>query len=874
MALEKMVSDLSNFKTKGDVGYDKLDGQMKNGVDYFPDNTSGAKGFTPSTDLLTKYNKFMKDVRQNNTLPNRYEGQSNLLAPNVGVRTNVKTKTAYGTQGEYSEQNGAGLSIFPTHINPNDNQLGIRLQPKFTSDFMATPLADYVSVYNPPTKESVTLIVAKKDDTSFPANWTFDDTQRIPSATTTPFNNQVNFTSRYDHQSIAAGSLTLTLPKETFRKSSEAGASNVDTFRSIFSVDTIKSIYNDSSDIEELFEFRNNNFNNVPSGMDDNNVQSFSDFRTVANRGPHEGNNVHPIILRRPSLSKENQTNWDNYLNEKGIISEGGFFEGALSAFGLLTRTSRDLADKQRIGTYLLSDPGKLFIAKQFAFQALNPTIESKIFNPLSTLGIAGASDLLSGNPTQALGGILRAAGSFLFPTHVERHLPNIFVKNVSRYDQALELAPYEEGKHSRLAFQSKAFSLDIVGTPDVSTGNTYLDEIANRAMKDASGGFNDIAKAGVLALSNPNRYAFPISSAPKSLEGGRPSFIGTIDLAKTDVIKATGKRGGTFNKETKDGDKIPGGDGDNLIKRHSTFSYEGLKHGNRYERHLMSPSEMNDATFRSKADTKIDTNNLAVRVTNAFGTDEPGEAIFQRHEGMKINEGIGDVKGFHKVKLNPVLGNIKGTTKSSNVDKVNILPYGLDYDEAQNADVKDFIKFRFKDVVNNKFIIFRAILEGITDTVTPEYSEDRYIGRPDKHYVYQGVDRSISFTFSIYPKTKQEFPVLIEKLNYLVGLCYPTFSATERMITPFMNLTMGDMFNETPGILRGLTITVEENSTWEIDEGLQFPHFIKAACEFTHIGKHVPTGLGKHYDLPTNRFLTPPIGAFVAGEEQPEATL
>ena len=93
-------------------------------------------------------------------------------------------------------------------------------------------------------------------------------------------------------------------------------------------------------------------------------------------------------------------------------------------------------------------------------------------------------------------------------------------------------------------------------------------------------------------------------------------------------------------------------------------------------------------------------------------------------------------------------------------------------------------------------------------------------------------------------------------------------------MITPFMNLTMGDMFNETPGILRGLTITVEENSTWEIDEGLQFPHFIKAACEFTHIGKHVPTGLGKHYDLPTNRFLTPPIGAFVAGEEQPEATL
>ena len=68
-----------------------------------------------------------------------------------------------------------------------------------------------------------------------------------------------------------------------------------------------------------------------------------------------------------------------------------------------------------------------------------------------------------------------------------------------------------------------------------------------------------------------------------------------------------------------------------------------------------------------------------------------------------------------------------------------------------------DFIKFRFKDVVNNKWLIFRAILEGIADNISPEYGEERYIGRPDKIYTYQGVDRNISFTFSIYPKTKQE---------------------------------------------------------------------------------------------------------------------
>ena len=52
----------------------------------------------------------------------------------------------------------------------------------------------------------------------------------------------------------------------------------------------------------------------------------------------------------------------------------------------------------------------------------------------------------------------------------------------------------------------------------------------------------------------------------------------------------------------------------------------------------------------------------------------------------------------------------------------------------AAEIDVEsDFIKFRFRDIVNNKWLIFRAILEGITDTLSPEYGEERYIGNQIK---------------------------------------------------------------------------------------------------------------------------------------------
>jgi len=205
-------------------------------------------------------------------------------------------------------------------------------------------------------------------------------------------------------------------------------------------------------------------------------------------------------------------------------------------------------------------------------------------------------------------------------------------------------------------------------------------------------------------------------------------------------------------------------------------------------------------------------------------------------------------------------LGVIKGNTNTPNVDKINMIPAIKGTGEtnedgtAKLPDIitsnPDFIKFMFKDVTNDKYLVFRAILDGISDSITPEYSDVKFIGRPDKAYIYTGVDRSINFNFKVYPKTKQELPILMEKLNYLVGMCYPSFTEGERMITPFMELTLGDMFNNTPGLLETLSLSVEDATTWEIEEGLQYPHFISVNCVFKHIGKYVPTANGKHYDL------------------------
>ena len=190
-------------------------------------------------------------------------------------------------------------------------------------------------------------------------------------------------------------------------------------------------------------------------------------------------------------------------------------------------------------------------------------------------------------------------------------------------------------------------------------------------------------------------------------------------------------------------------------------------------------------------------------------------------------------------------------------VDKVNLIPYGS-RDEAKingkTEEELDWIPFKFEDLNNNKCIVFRAILSGISDTFTPEYSSERYVGRPDSVHVYQGTNREITFTFDVYPKSDKELAVLWEKLNYLAGLTYPDWAPAagggKGMISPFSTLTIGQMYTNAPGYISSLTYTVQDNGTWETTFA-KLPKYIQVGCTFVYVGDRLPASTQKHFDLP-----------------------
>ena len=646
------------------------------------------------------------------------------------------------------------------------------------------------------------------------------------------------------------------------------------------------------NDIDGLYEFADGQFSNVPAGLGTDNLFGTDNYRTVANKGPFTGKDNHPLILR------EIGNNWGkNPPEEPGAIPSffnalgSSIFRGAPGITGLI---DRNLTDKVRLFKYMALTPqGLAFTTKQFALQLLNPDKGTIIYNPASTLGIAGATDILDGN----VGGLLKAAVSAVLPiSHVERHLGGYrygeAVKSTGQIDNAGSNLVTSEG-HSRLAFQAVALEEPISVPPSVDPEGAFARFLPGVAglVTNVSDAITSAADGGVKKFirSNPNRYSVfnLLSTAPQSIgEDGSISFSGGPQLAVQDLRKVATTMGSTFDDDSPSNIKIGKHDPNTgaLLQRYSTLSYTQLgKQVNKYIRNGSFDPET--GTQFKNISTPKENNDLDI-----LGRDESDallDLVDKRDKKNKIVHHIGDYRPQPTLIQEDmkILGPIKGNYQSDNVDRINILPIidsGLDEAVPQIiTDNPDFIKFMFKDVVNNKYLVFRAILENVSDTISPNFNEEKYIGRPDKLYTYSGTERNISFSFKIYPKTKQELPVLMEKLNYLVGMCYPSYTQTDRMVTPFMELTLGDMFNKAPGLLNGLTVTVEESSTWEIDEGLQFPHFISCACEFKYIGgrENIPVSLGKHYDIPwlkgDNRIgdVGAPIGTFQTVSEN-DATL
>lgn len=198
--------------------------------------------------------------------------------------------------------------------------------------------------------------------------------------------------------------------------------------------------------------------------------------------------------------------------------------------------------------------------------------------------------------------------------------------------------------------------------------------------------------------------------------------------------------------------------------------------------------------------------------------------------------------------------------------DTIAMKPLISNTDDTLNDDM---IKFKISAVdpdqpSNRIWFNFRAFLGKVSDGFRAKYQSYNYIGRAESFYKYQSFDRSMGVEFTVAVQSRQEQYTQYQKLNYLASLTAPNYK-DGFMRGNITYLTIGDWFNDVPGVLTGVKLNIPDQASWEIarnDDGTvdntiaQLPFVVEVSLDFEPIHNFIPQRGSKFigYDINTNQ--------------------
>lgn len=192
-----------------------------------------------------------------------------------------------------------------------------------------------------------------------------------------------------------------------------------------------------------------------------------------------------------------------------------------------------------------------------------------------------------------------------------------------------------------------------------------------------------------------------------------------------------------------------------------------------------------------------------------------------------------------------------RGEVLGANLDKLGI--------------TQDFIKFYFtgpklqagNQTDEDDIIVFRAIMNNLSDTFSPSWTAQQIIGRADPNYHYTQVTRDLQLDFTVYATDRDELKPIWRKLNALAGYTAPEYDPNSIALkAPWMRITIGDLFVQQPVIITSLGYTLHDSdTTWEINfeddpTMMQVPHKVSVSIGLTPIMDQLPQKGGRFYTL------------------------
>ena len=210
--------------------------------------------------------------------------------------------------------------------------------------------------------------------------------------------------------------------------------------------------------------------------------------------------------------------------------------------------------------------------------------------------------------------------------------------------------------------------------------------------------------------------------------------------------------------------------------------------------------------------------------------------------------------------------------------------------DEGLNPYTQDIIDFNFKIVTPRPNpddgplitgLYFRAFLDSFDDKYSSKWGSQKYIGRAEELYNYEGFSRDISFSFKAVAMSQGELKPLYEKLNSLAGHLAPTYGASAGTPGKFMKgnlvtVSIGDYLKNRPGFISSVGLSWCTDYTFntranENDIDKELPMRLDVSVSFTPIHTFAPE-FGQKFIMDDSPVFNKPSDTEEAGEATEES--
>jgi len=311
--------------------------------------------------------------------------------------------------------------------------------------------------------------------------------------------------------------------------------------------------------------------------------------------------------------------------------------------------------------------------------------------------------------------------------------------------------------------------------------GGTYFGDIYNSGSKTATGKYSTQTNTSLQNLLGPKNLTFKTSN--NDLNGAQMSLVG----------QSVYQPGGFQN---------------------NTAGVTGLGNSLTYSQLMTAKGSGNVAVGSS------DNNYPQAQILEDFRQKTKANSASSLDYSVLTNRYEGRVKlgnaGAKNTSTSYVTGN--GTA----LDKINALQIYKSNNVDPSKDINDLCKFRIGVIDNDNpslktYIHFRAFLDSMDDSYSADWQGQKFAGRAENLYNYQGFDRQFNLSWTVAAQSKQELIPMYQKLNYLASVCAPDYSTDGYMRGNLIELTVGGYLFNQVGIMTGINYTIPMESPWEI---------------------------------------------------------